>query len=149
MGGSVNSRILNKAALNTAGHSIVAIHAVLQMNLQIYTSSGTRRPVVSDLDVGFNIDGASGRHAALAYLDFDFEGGFAASRLKVAEPEIFSMSLDMAGEAHQRGVIQADMAIDLELADKMQFAHITKAPPARVMIVEAEVRSSTLDRERK
>jgi len=147
MTGTVNSRILNKTTLNASGHSIVAINAILQMNLPIYTSFGTRHPVAANMNIDFGIDGGSGRHAAFADLNFGFDSAFAASRRSVAEPEGMELGVDITGEAYQRGVLQANISMGFDMMDKMRFAHLRRAPHGRTMIVEAEVRSSPIAKE--
>jgi len=147
MSATLNSTILNKAAINTNSGGLISINAVIFIPLGYYGKAAKINTITADIAFDFDIDGASSRHAAKADLEFGFESSFAASRLKVAQPEAMAIAFDMLGDANKRGIIEASMAIDLTVTDKMQFAHLHRAQQKRVMIMQAEVRSSTIERE--
>jgi len=147
MAGGINSYTLGKAAINAGSGRIIPVSAVVRMDLKLVPICSRRTSLTPDFDVSFNIDGASGRHAAFADLGFGFESTAIASRMKAAKPQDMTISFDMACGANQRGVIGANLPIDFGIKGEMQFAHLHRAPHGRVMMIEAEVRSSTLPRE--
>jgi len=147
MAGAINSRALGKAAINAAGSGVVAISAALYVSMPVSAKVGKRAPLAADIPFDFDIGGASNRQSATADLNIEFDSIFAASRMKSAIPQALSMSFDIAGKANQRVSGRAGMIVNLETSSKMQFAHLRQAPRARVVSVEVDIRSSTLDKE--
>jgi len=146
MTGSINSRSLGKSTINS-GRNLVPVVCFFNVQNTRASDASIRNSATANLSFDFDIDGGSGRHGARADLKLGFNHAVAASRLKAMRPNIISLPFHLSGDPTQRVVVGADMTVDLMIEDKMQFAHLRRAPHGRVMIVEAEVRSSTLPRE--
>jgi len=148
MSGEVNSVALGKTSIN-AGHQLALLAGSVSFIVYGTAHASKTVSISADMSFGFDIDGGLMRHASIANLEWGFEATGVASRLKPAEVEAMTLLIEATGAAQQRMTGKANIPIELRLEDKMQFSHLHRAPEPRVMVVEAEVRSSIMPRERR
>jgi len=152
MAGAVNSDSLGKKTINAGGSVTVAAAAALAMEVTHAAFAIKREIIEAEISFGFDIDGGSDRRVARATLAPVFSSMVYVSRLNTAKVQEITLPFNMMNAANQRMVATTmaaapKIATDMRQTSTMQFAHLNQAPHGRVMLVEADMRTSTLDKE--